>query len=80
MIEIINRQKKHPVRTKAFKRLLGELCARYRLAAKAERSFYPGGRSDAEVESTVDYSPNQQLPRPNPRWVELGAPLGSPAP
>ncbi len=32
MIEIINRQKKSPVRTKAFKRLLGELSARYRLA------------------------------------------------
>ena len=32
MIEVINRQKKHPVRTKAFKRLLGELSARYRLA------------------------------------------------
>lgn len=32
MIEIINRQKKHPVRTKAFKRLLEELAARYRLA------------------------------------------------
>ena len=32
MIEIINRQKKHPVRTKAFKSLLGELSARYRLA------------------------------------------------
>jgi probable rRNA maturation factor len=32
MIEIINRQKKHPVRTKAFKRLLGELSVRYRLA------------------------------------------------
>jgi len=31
MIEIINRQKKHPVRTKAFERLLGELSARYRL-------------------------------------------------
>ncbi len=30
MIEIINRQKKHPVRTKAFKRLLEELAARYR--------------------------------------------------
>ncbi|MEN6310780.1 MAG: rRNA maturation RNase YbeY [Acidobacteriota bacterium] len=32
MIEIINRQKKHPVRTRAFKRLLEELAARYRLA------------------------------------------------
>ncbi len=32
MIAIINRQKKRPVRTKAFERLLGELCMRYRLA------------------------------------------------
>jgi probable rRNA maturation factor len=32
MIEILNRQKKHPVRTKSFKRLLDELSARYRLA------------------------------------------------
>lgn len=32
MIEIINRQKKHPVRTRAFKRLLEDLVARYRLA------------------------------------------------
>lgn len=30
MITIINRQKKHPVRTKAFERLLGELLRRYR--------------------------------------------------
>jgi probable rRNA maturation factor len=32
MIVIRNLQKKHPVRTKAFERLLGELCVRYRLA------------------------------------------------
>ena len=32
MIEIINRQKKHPVRTRAFKRLLEDLVAGYRLA------------------------------------------------
>jgi probable rRNA maturation factor len=32
MIAILNRQKKHPVRTRAFERLLGELAARYRLA------------------------------------------------
>lgn len=32
MIEIINRQKKHPVRTRAFKRLMEDLAARYRLA------------------------------------------------
>ena len=31
MIEIINRQKKHPVRTKAFKRLIGGLIAHYGL-------------------------------------------------
>jgi len=32
MIAILNRQKKNPVRTRAFERLLGELAARYRLA------------------------------------------------
>jgi probable rRNA maturation factor len=32
MIAILNRQKKHPVRTKAFERLLAELVRRYRLA------------------------------------------------
>ena len=53
--------------------------ARYRIAGKVERSFYPGGRSDPEVESTIDYAPNQQWPHPNPRWVELGAPPASPA-
>lgn len=52
--------------------------ARYRIAAKAERSFWPGGRSDPEVEATLDLAPNQQWPRPNPRWVELGAPVASP--
>jgi LysM repeat protein len=49
--------------------------ARYRIAANAERSYFPGGRADPEVESTLDHAPNQQWPRPNPRWVELGAPL-----
>jgi len=52
--------------------------ARYRIAAKAERSFWPGGRADPEVEASVDLAPNQQWPRPNPRWVELGAPVASP--
>ncbi len=32
MITILNRQKKHRVRTRAFERLLGDLAARYRLA------------------------------------------------
>jgi probable rRNA maturation factor len=31
MIEIINRQRKHPVRTRAFERLLRDLASRYRL-------------------------------------------------
>jgi len=31
MIEIINRQKRHPVRTRAFERLLRDLAAGYRL-------------------------------------------------
>jgi probable rRNA maturation factor len=31
MIEILNRQRKYPVRTRAFKRLLEDLAARYRL-------------------------------------------------
>ena len=33
MITILNRQKRYPVRTKAFERLLAELAGRYRLAA-----------------------------------------------
>lgn len=53
--------------------------ARWRLAAKAERTFFPGGRADPESEPTLDFAPNQQWPKPNPRWVELGAPVGSPA-
>jgi probable rRNA maturation factor len=31
MVTIINRQRKHPVRTKAFERLLGDLARTYRL-------------------------------------------------
>ena len=31
MVTIINRQKRHPVRTRAFERLLGELARTYRL-------------------------------------------------
>lgn len=54
--------------------------ARWRLAAKAERTFFPGGRADPEAETTFDFAPNQQWPKPNPRWVELGAPVASAAP
>ncbi|MFN8623922.1 MAG: LysM domain-containing protein [Chloroflexota bacterium] len=52
--------------------------ARWRIAGKAERSSWPGGRNDPEVETTVDLAPNQQWPRLNPRWVELGAPVRTP--
>jgi len=45
MIEIINRQKKHPVRTKTFERLLGELSARYRLADPEVTLAFVGERA-----------------------------------
>ena len=45
MIEISNRQKKHPVRTKAFMRLLGELSARYRLADPEVTLAFVGERA-----------------------------------
>ncbi|MBE3124871.1 MAG: rRNA maturation RNase YbeY [Acidobacteria bacterium] len=45
MIEIINRQKKYPIRTKAFKRLLGELNARYRLADPEVTLVFVGERA-----------------------------------
>ncbi|OGD15288.1 MAG: rRNA maturation RNase YbeY [Candidatus Aminicenantes bacterium RBG_16_63_14] len=45
MIAIINRQKKHRVRTKAFERLLGELCARYRLADPEVTLAFVGERA-----------------------------------
>jgi len=45
MVSIINRQKKHPVRTKAFKILLGELCARYRLADPEVTLAFVGERA-----------------------------------
>lgn len=45
MITILNRQKKHPVRTRAFERLLGELAARYRLAAPEVSLAFVGERA-----------------------------------
>jgi probable rRNA maturation factor len=45
MIEIINRQKKHQVRTRVFERLLGELLARYRLAAREVTLAFVGTRA-----------------------------------
>lgn len=45
MISIINHQKKRPIRTKAFKRLLGELSARYRLADPEVTLVFVGERA-----------------------------------
>ncbi len=44
----------------------------YALAATAERMYYPGGRDDPDFEDSIDNAPDQQWPRPNPRWVEVG--------
>ena len=44
----------------------------YALAATVERVYHPGGQSDPEVEDSVDNAPDQQWPRPNPRWLEVG--------
>jgi LysM repeat protein len=44
------------------------------LAASAGREFRAGGPGDQEVDLTVDFAPNQQWPRRNPRWVEIGRP------
>ena len=44
----------------------------YALAATVERAYHPGGADDPEVEDSVDNAPDQQWPRPNPRWLEVG--------
>jgi LysM repeat protein len=44
----------------------------YAIAATAERRFYPGGVDDPEVEAAVDRAPDQQWPRVNARWLEIG--------
>ncbi|MCY7418056.1 MAG: LysM peptidoglycan-binding domain-containing protein [Chloroflexi bacterium] len=49
----------------------------YALAATVERIYYPGGRGDPEVLDSVDNAPDQQWPRPNPRWIEVGGVCGS---
>ena len=59
MIEIINRQKKHPVRTAAFRRLLGGLAAHYRLA-------------DPEV--TLAFVGNAAIRTLNRRWMKKDKP------
>lgn len=43
----------------------------FALAASVERDYRPGGRSDPDVEASVDRAPDQQWPLPNPRWLEV---------
>ncbi|HSA96532.1 MAG TPA: rRNA maturation RNAse YbeY, partial [Acidobacteriota bacterium] len=45
MITIINRQKRHPIRTKAFERLLGDLARGYRLRGPEVTLAFVGERA-----------------------------------
>lgn len=72
MIEIINRQKKHPIRIKAFERLLGDLGRQY-------------GRAKAEV--TLSFVGDRAIRTLNRKWMKkdkptdvLSFPLGETAP
>lgn len=42
------------------------------LAALSRRQFFPNGRADPEVQEAIDRAPDQQFPRPNPDWLEIG--------
>lgn len=44
----------------------------FKIAASVEREYHPGGRGDPEGEESVDLAPDQQWPRPNPRWLQVG--------
>jgi DHA1 family multidrug resistance protein-like MFS transporter len=44
----------------------------YAVAALVERSFFPGGPADPEVEYSVDMAPDQQWPQVNARWLTVG--------
>jgi hypothetical protein len=37
-----------------------------------EREYRPDGPNDPEPETSSDQSPDQQWPRPNARWLEIG--------
>lgn len=59
MITIIDRQTKHPIRTKAFERLLGELARRYR-------------RTGAEV--TLSFVGERAIRTLNRKWMKKDRP------
>jgi LysM repeat protein len=44
----------------------------FAVATSVERVYRPGGLGDPEQESSSDQAPDQQWPRPNPRWLVIG--------
>lgn len=44
----------------------------YALAATVERTYHPNGQGDPQVDDSIDHAPDQQWPRPNPRWLDVG--------
>jgi len=44
----------------------------FALAVSVEREYRPGGTDDPELEYSMDQAPDQQWPRPNARWLEVG--------
>jgi LysM repeat protein len=44
----------------------------FAVAVAVQREYHPGGASDPEEEASSDLAPDQQWPRPNPRWLEVG--------
>jgi LysM repeat protein len=45
--------------------------ARYLVAFKVERQDLSNGEDDPTVETSVDFAPDQQWPRANPRWLQI---------
>ncbi len=72
MVTILNRQKKHPVRTKAFERLLRELAARYRLADPEVTLAFVGERAVRTL--------NRKFMKKDRSTDVLSFPLGEKAP
>jgi LysM repeat protein len=44
----------------------------FALAVSVEREYRPDGPNDPASETSADQSPDQQWPRPNARWLEIG--------
>ncbi len=44
----------------------------FAVAVSVEREYHPDGPGDPDREYSSDLAPDQQWPRPNPRWLEVG--------